>query len=173
MDITISHIEGQFKLSFPPLSGPAPRVLILGSMPGEESLKQVQYYGHPRNYFWPVMFSLLGKPFSPKYEDKVCLIQEQPVALWDVLAGCIRKGSLDADIKNAELNNFEPFFAANPQLRAICFNGKTAYRLFVKSVKVPAGVVLLPMPSTSPAYQQITAAERLAEWSKMLQYLDN
>ena len=38
--------------SFPPIVSERSKLIILGSMPGELSLKAGQYYGHPRNAFW-------------------------------------------------------------------------------------------------------------------------
>ena len=56
------------------------------------------------------------------------------VALWDVLQGCEREGSLDADIRNAVPNDFAGFLRAHPRLRRVCLNGGKAASLFRRQV---------------------------------------
>ena len=72
--------------SFPPAAAEGVRVLVLGSMPGVESLRQQQYYAHPRNAFWPIMGALFG--FSPAlpYKKRLEELNRAGVALWDSLA---------------------------------------------------------------------------------------
>src|SRR4029077_16189116 len=96
--------------SFPPIVSQQSKVLILGSMPGEASLKADQYYAHPRNAFWPIMGELFGAGPSLPYQERVALLQSTGVALWDSLQACVRPGSLDASITNEAANDFPGFF---------------------------------------------------------------
>ena len=92
---------------FPPLAAPQSRILILGSMPSQASLDRQQYYGHPRNAFWPILGTILEMT-SDRYEDRAQQAVDHGIAIWDVLRDCIRPGSLDSSIdeKTAVLNDF-------------------------------------------------------------------
>lgn len=60
--------------SFEPVFDESARVLIVGSMPGVKSLEDAQYYAHPRNAFWPILFDIFGETPSQDYERKKALI---------------------------------------------------------------------------------------------------
>ena len=45
---------------FPPVVNRESRVLVLGTLPGPESLRQRQYYAQSRNAFWRIMGALVG-----------------------------------------------------------------------------------------------------------------
>ena len=140
------------------------RILILGSMPGGESLRRQQYYAHPRNAFWRIMADLLGEALPETVADKKRLLLSHGVALWDVLASCERQGSLDSAIRAAEPNDIPALLAACPGIRKICLNGGTAARLFEKHFgRDLVGVARLRLPSTSPAYT-LDYAQKLAAW---------
>jgi hypoxanthine-DNA glycosylase len=79
--------------SFPPIVSQESKALILGSMPGEASLKAGQYYAHPRNAFWQIMSELFGAGLSLPYEERVALLRSAGIALWDTLQACVRPGS--------------------------------------------------------------------------------
>ena len=72
--------------------------LILGSMPSVASLGARQYYAHPQNRFWPLMAGILEQSPPPaEYQERLAMLLRHNIALWDSIAVCERKGSLDAD----------------------------------------------------------------------------
>lgn len=139
--------------SFAPVHSPDAQVLILGSMPSVQSLQQGFYYAHPRNAFWRIMADVFGEQLPQCVEEKVRLLQSHHIALWDSIASCQRKGSLDSDIRYAQGNDFAALFDACPHIGRICFNGQTAYRQFAQHngqfLQGRQGIIL---PSTSPAH---------------------
>lgn len=155
--------------SFGPISKADARVLILGSMPGNLSLEKNEYYALPQNAFWKIMGELVGADLSHPYEERISILKSSRIALWDVLASCERKSSLDADItKGSEIeNDFETFFKQHPQIKHVFFNGTKAEQSFKKFV---IGKQRLPqltfhrLPSTSPAHAGISYANKLLVW---------
>tara|TARA_R110002126_G_scaffold43555_5_gene124840 strand:+ start:736 stop:1239 length:504 start_codon:yes stop_codon:yes gene_type:complete len=151
------------------------RLLILGSMPGEKSLHQQQYYAHPRNAFWPVMASLLG--FSPtlSYPQRLQALLEQRVALWDVLGHCLRQGSLDSAIRAEQANDFAHFLQQHRHIRAIAFNGAKAWQSFRRQVipvqPLPEPLQFIQLPSTSPAHASLNFAGKLQQWQQLSSHL--
>ena len=154
-----------------PVAGNNCRILILGSMPGAESLKQQAYYAHPRNLFWKLISHIAGRVVPENYEARKNFITAHQIALWDICHSCIREGSLDTAISKETPNDIPGFVSAYPTIRAIAFNGKTAERLFGKHIRSIPGIELLPLPSTSPANAGISWNEKLAEWRKLKNYL--
>src|SRR5262249_3906491 len=116
--------------SFSTIVSPQSKLLILGSMPGEASLKAGQYYAHPRNAFWHIMGELVGAGPSLPYQERVAILQSIGVALWDSLQACIRPGSLDAAIKEEVANDFPALFAKYPNITHVSSNGSKRRGLF-------------------------------------------
>lgn len=154
----------------PPIAGTDARILILGSMPGAASLRAGQYYAHPRNAFWPIVSALLGLPADQGYPERTAALQAHRIALWDVLATCRRRSSLDSDIdqNTVRLNDFVAFFAAHPDIERVYCNGGTAAATFERRIApmLPSGrkLELHRLPSTSPAYAVLGMAAKLAAW---------
>ena len=83
---------------FAPIVNSETKILILGTIPGVASLAKQEYYGHPRNHFWSILFELLNTmTVSNVFEEKVKTLQNHKIGLWDVLKNCQRHGSLDID----------------------------------------------------------------------------
>ena len=158
---------------FLPIINQQCKVLVPGSMPSVQSLEQNFYYAHPRNAFWPIFARLFDSPLPDSIESKTSLLLANKVALWDVLKSCIRKGSLDSNIKAAEPNDFGARFVQFPNIRAVLFNGKTAQRLFLRlQPKVLADRFSVVLPSTSPAHTMVFE-EKLNSWKVLLDCFDD
>jgi hypoxanthine-DNA glycosylase len=146
-------------------------VLILGTLPGPESLRLRQYYAHERNAFWRIMGALLGAGPDVPYERRLMILEEGRVALWDVCASAYRPGALDAAIHKDSIvmNDFAAFFRAHPRIRMVCCNGKKAAELYRRRVlpTLPDPLRQLRLevlPSTSPAYAAMSLAQKLERW---------
>jgi hypoxanthine-DNA glycosylase len=150
---------------FPPVVDDAAGLLILGSFPSVQSLASGQYYGNPRNAFWPIAGELFGFDASAAYETRLAALQSAGVAVWDVLHKCCRTGSADAKIEPKSLvaNDFGQLFARYPSITRVCFNGRAAEQLFGRLVDVEADVDYVSLPSSSPA-RAMPAGHKLQAW---------
>lgn len=124
-----------YKKGLAPLVGKNAKILILGSLPGDESLRRQEYYGNPRNMFWAVMSSILGEKSPRQYSDKVKYLQRHGIALWDILRAAEREGSLDANIQNEEFNDIAKFISEHPSIEVIVTNGGKAEKCFKKYLR--------------------------------------
>lgn len=152
--------------SFEPVFTPEARVMIVGSMPSVKSLADAQYYAHPRNAFWPILFDVFEEVPTDDYEAKKALIRENGLALWDVARSCEREGSLDSAMRDIAANDFAALYARCPHIHTVLCNGGTAHTLFVKSGFAGTRRVIR-MPSTSPAYT-MPYRNKLDVWKETL-----
>jgi len=150
---------------FPPVVDATAGLLILRSFPSVLSLASGQYYGNPRNAFWPIAGALFGFDATAAYETRLAALQSASVALWDVLHTCRRVGSADAKIdpKSVVANDFGQLLADYPSITRVCFNGSAAQQLFSRLVDVDADVDYRLLPSTSPA-RAMPAGQKLQAW---------
>jgi hypoxanthine-DNA glycosylase len=155
--------------SFPPFINHHTEILILGTMPGSASLEKQEYYAHPRNHFWKIIYTLFDSmPVTAIFNDKIKLLQINRIGLWDVLENCERKGSLDIHIKNQTENDFESLFQEFPGISKIVFNGKESHRYFSKKFGQMEGITYYVMPSTSPS-NTMSFENKLQIWSSCFQ----
>jgi hypoxanthine-DNA glycosylase len=159
---------------FPPALGKEPRVLILGSMPGKESLRKGQYYAHKQNQFWRLVGAVLKQDLqAAPYERRLAALGERGIGLWDVYAACERESSLDSDISDAEPNQVPKLLRENPTIKAVFLNGGTAWRAYQQAFaeNVPSSVEASQLPSSSPAHAGMTFEDKLKHWLKISLYL--
>ena len=176
------------KTGLAPLLCGHPRLLILGSLPGDRSLELQEYYGHPQNRFWKVVAAVYGLPCPDGYEQKKEMLASRRIVLWDIYHAASRPGSMDADIRQAEFNDIAGLLDGFPEIRAVALNGSTAAKGFDSYISSlhdrdssrgetrPADkatdlasiggrtVRLLRLPSTSPANARWTLEKLTEAW---------
>ncbi|MDB2705745.1 DNA-deoxyinosine glycosylase, partial [Pseudomonadota bacterium] len=145
--------------SFAAIENADAEILILGSVPSVESLKQQHYYAHPRNVFWRIMKGLFSFADELSYSQRCTRLIKHKIAVWDVLQSCQRQGSLDSNIVASSIitNNFTHFLQQHQKIRLIVFNGAKAEHIFNQYVlatltDTQLAIVRKRLPSTSPAH---------------------
>ncbi|TZG27703.1 DNA-deoxyinosine glycosylase [Sphingomonas montanisoli] len=153
------------KASFPPIVDARTRVLLLGSLPGEASLKAERYYAHPQNQFWKLVGGAIGVDLhAMDYNARLAALRAAHVGVWDVVADAVRAGSLDGAIKDHRGNDLTGLIDRLPALRAIGFNGGTAARIGRKLLAGATHPPLIDLPSSSPAFTK-PLSEKQHAWS--------
>jgi hypoxanthine-DNA glycosylase len=146
-----------------PVAGPGTRLLVLGSFPGVASLRAQQYYGHPRNHFWPILSAIWQVDLAAlPYAERLAAAQAHGLGLWDVYAACRREGSLDSAIEAAVPNDLAALAARLPLLAAIAHNGGESAR--ARRVTESLGRPVYRLPSTSPANASWSFERKLEAW---------
>ncbi len=159
------------KRSFGPVADARTRLLVLGSLPGEESLARAQYYANPRNHFWRLIGAAIGADLAAlPYEQRLGRLLEARVGLWDSVGSATRTGSLDGNIRLQSANALRELAAGLPELQAIAFNGGTSARIGAKALGEDPPWALLPLPSSSPAYT-LPFERKLEAWLGLRNYL--
>lgn len=156
--------------SFPPIIDDYSKILILGSIPGVKSLEKQQYYAHPQNKFWKIIFELFHEDFTDDYEKRMNVLKNNHIALWDVIDSCERKGSLDSEIKNEEANQIEELLGKYPKITAIFCNGGKSYKNLQKVLGKQFRIPIFLMPSTSPLHT-VSFEQKLEDWKAILNFL--
>ena len=154
-----------------PVWQPESRLLVLGSFPGEASLRAGQYYGHPRNQFWRLLGTLWGQDLAAMdYERRIEWVRLKGLAIWDVYASCQREGSLDSAIREPQLNPLPELVARMPRLRAIAHNGGESARAMRITGRL--GLPVVRLPSTSPANASWSFERKLDAWRQLFEQVE-
>ena len=159
------------KRAFAPLADDRTRVLVLGSLPGDASLKAAQYYAHPQNAFWRLIGVAIGRDLhAMAYPDRVEALRVSGVGLWDVIASAARPGSLDAAIRDAAAADLNQLVLRLPDLRGVAFNGATAARIGRRTLNPRPDLRLIDLPSSSAAHTRALASKAEA-WAVLKAFL--
>lgn len=159
--------------SFKPVVDEQTQIMIIGSMPGEASLKAGQYYAYKYNQFWPIITDLLSPSAAPAtYPQKLQMLLNNNIGLWDSLAVCRRAGSLDGNIKEEKPNDFKTLLKKHHKIKTLLFNGQAAYKYFVKYFGELNGIEYILLPSTSPAAATKTFSQKLSIWGKVIKAIN-
>ncbi|NML11719.1 DNA-deoxyinosine glycosylase [Sphingobium sp. AR-3-1] len=162
----------QRKAAFPPSVDAHTRLLILGSLPGDASIRQGEYYAHRGNAFWALLGDVLGEELRGQpYAMRLKRLRARGVGLWDVIESAEREGSLDGAIRGAELRDLGAFVARLPALKAIAFNGKTAALHGRRQLGDRSGLALIDLPSSSGAYASLSRDAKRTAWMTLRDWL--
>jgi hypoxanthine-DNA glycosylase len=152
-----------------PIVDASTRLVVLGSFPGVASLLAQQYYGHPRNHFWPILSAIWNEDLkNAPYVRRLEAAREHGLGIWDVYAACEREGSLDSAIENARMNDLAGLARLAPKLEAVAHNGGESARAM--KVTSALGLTVHPLPSTSPANASWSFERKLAAWREVFEH---
>jgi hypoxanthine-DNA glycosylase len=166
-----SELNNNITSGLAPIVSPEARVLILGSLPGSESIAKQQYYAKPTNRFWKILAILFNESIPITYTDKIEFLKRNKIALWDVIKQAERKGSLDSAIKDETVNDIALLLRENTSIRTIAFNGSKAAKTFSKyigAIDVDYEIKIITLYSTSPANAKFSLQDLVQNWKQIL-----
>ncbi len=156
------------KQGFPAIVDENTEILILGSLPGDVSIRKHQYYGHPGNDFWRLVGHSIGENLQDMdYKSRLETLKCHKIGLWDVFKAGNRIGSEDANIRDEEINQFSKLKEIAPKIRLICFNGKKSgkYEPLLRKMGYETKV----LPSSSGANRRYLK-NRESEWEAVFKH---
>lgn len=153
-----------YKTALSPLVDNSSKILILGTMPGDQSIAKQQFYGNKGNYFWKIMFTIFQESYTASYDNRKTFLKKHKIALWNVLASCIREGSSDSKITNETINDFVNFHIQYPNIKHVFFESKSAAKFFHKHLVPQPGISYHILPSTSGLNAGTSFSQKIEMW---------
>lgn len=154
-----------------PIVNDSSRILILGSLPSDKSIKLNEYYGNKTNQFWNILSMVISnkKISFNDYNEKINFLYINHIALWDIFSSAERVGSLDTNIKNQNFNNISLFLKNFSNINLILLNGKksqTAFEQYIKKEHISINYKYVP--SSSSANTTYSLFEKVNCWKKII-----
>ncbi len=158
------------KSSFPPVVDSRTRILILGSLPGERSLEASEYYAHPRNAFWGLVGQAIAVDLPAEtYADRLAILRDHGIGLWDSIGSAQRRGSLDSALRDVAPAPLTQLVATLPELRAVAFNGSRSAQIARPRLRGHP-LELIDLPSSSPAFAAMSFAQKASQWARLAEF---
>ena len=142
------------------------KVLILGSFPSIQSFEKSFYYAHPRNQFWKILSELTGYPATSK-DQRIWLLKEMKLGLWDMIRSCKRENSLDSSLEDEEVNDIAAFLDEHPGIVKIAFTGRKSQQLYLLHFDY-LGMETVYLPSPSAAYAKMKFLDKVKIYRERL-----
>nr|WP_327796073.1 DNA-deoxyinosine glycosylase [Tetragenococcus halophilus] len=140
-------------------------ILILGSAPSVQSLEKQQYYGNQANRFWQIIFTALQIPDPKTYHQRLQVLLDHHIGLWDVYQSFERQGSMDHHFSDYKSNDFSQLLET-ASIKTVIANGKTAYQEIIDQQLFVEQNIYYCL-STSGANNS-RADKRQKEWQQVL-----
>lgn len=152
------------KKSLPIVCDNNTKILIVGTAPGEQSIKEKEYYTNKSNRFWKIIFDCLGEDDPEIYSKRLDILHKNKIGLWDVYETFDRDGSQDKKIKAYTLNDFSKL---QNSVRVIISNGNKPYQKIKKQI-CDTDKLLLSCYSTSSSHIYANEKQITNDWKKAL-----
>ncbi len=150
---------------FKPVYNSESKILILGSFPSVKSREVGFYYGHPQNRFWDLLALLLDTKPPKDVDEKIKLLLDNHIALYDAVETAQIKGSMDADLRVIAPSDISDIINKSNVSKLFC-NGLKSYNVMKK-----IGVDAIKLPSTSAANARYRMEDLYREWLIIKKYL--
>lgn len=164
-EVTVPVGDDDFKDGLAPWISKNSKILVLGTLPGDKSIKAQAYYQNPTNQFWTIMHSIFGSG-----SNDFGFLDANGIALWDCLKHANRPGSLDSNIRQAKPNDLAGLLEKYPNVKKIILNGKSIMDIFERyfpQLIAPYNVVALE--STSSANTHANVEGKTKAWKRAIE----
>ena len=157
----VTNVEHPFE----PIYNENSTILILGTIPSVKSRKTGFYYAHGGNAFWRIIAYICDYPVPDTVDAKKKLLLDNHIAIWDVCKNCDIEGSKDSSIKS-EIPADIPGLLKKAPIKRIYANGQKAAKQYKKFVQQQTGIDIIPLASSSGAYNHKKSGEKITEQDK-------
>ena len=159
--------QKQLEHPFKPIVFKDTEILILGSFPSIKSFENNFYYAHPSNQFWKILEAVTSYPVNNR-DQKIWLLKESKIGLWDMIQNCSRDNSLDSSLENENVNDLAGFLEEHPSIKKLAFTGKKSQALFETHFGY-LDIERVYLPSPSAAYAKMKFEEKVVQYHHKLE----